>query len=183
MIIGVTGQICSGTSSFMDFLVSKGFKSFSYSDILRDELKNRNIEITRENLQDLGDELREKKGQGVLSKMMIDKMMPENNYVIGNIRNPGEVDEFKKIGDFVLVKVDAPFEIRFERARRRNRECEPMEFEPFKKMEERDLGVGQKECGQQHAKVFDMVDKSVDNNGNLDDFEGKIDGLLRELGL
>lgn len=41
MIIGVTGPICSGTTSFMNFLQEKGFEHFSYSDILREELLNK----------------------------------------------------------------------------------------------------------------------------------------------
>lgn len=183
MIIGVTGPICSGTTSFMNFLKEKGFESFSYSDILREELGKRRIQITRKNLQDVGDELREKEGLGVLSRKMIGKMQSGKSYAVGNIRNPGEVQEFvKEFGDkFVLVKVDAPFEIRFKRARKRARENEPLELNEFKKMEERDLGINQENSGQQHAKVFEMADFVIGNNGSLSELKVKVDELLSNL--
>src|SRR3989344_5050279 len=116
MIIGVTGPLCAGTDTFGEILrKEKGFIWFSYSDILREELKKRNVEITRKNLQDIGDELRKKEGLGVLSKIIIEKIDNGFNYVIGNIRNPGEVEILReKFGkDFVLVRIDADVELRF----------------------------------------------------------------------
>ena len=181
MIIGVTGPICAGIDNFMNFFVEKGFTHFSYSDILRGELRRRGEEITRKNLQDIGDELREKYGKGILSKRMIEKMEPGKNYVVGNIRNPGEVEEFRKLGDFILLLIDSPFDVRFKRAVKRNRENEPLDLEGFKKMEERDLGIKQEEYGQQHGAVFKMADKTIVNDGSLEELREKVEELLGEL--
>ena len=184
MIIGVTGSICSGTSTFMSFLNEKRFIGFSYSDILREELSKTGKEITRKNLQDIGDELRKKEGLGVLSRRMIEKMDNGKNYVVGNIRNPGEVEEFRKeFGDnFILIRLDADFQVRFDRARKRARENEPMELEAFKKMEERDLGENEEEHGQQHKRVIEMADFVIENNQGLGELKDKVDELLADLG-
>ncbi len=183
MIIGVTGPICSGTSLLMDLLAKAGFESFSYSDILRDELRKRNLQITRKALQDIGDELRKKEGLGVLSRKIIDKMERGKNYVVGNIRNPGEVEEFKKRfgDDFVLVKVDASFDVRFERARARMRENEPLGLEEFREMEKRDLGIEQSESGQQHQTVFGLAEQIVVNNGSIEELRQKAEMLLNDI--
>ena len=183
MIIGVTGAICSGTTTFMNYLEEKGFTALSYSDVLRNEARKRGIEITRKSLQDLGDQLRKEKGNGVLSLLLIEMMKKGKNYVIGNIRNPGEVEILReKFGnEFILIIVEASQEKRFSRLVKRARENDPQNFEDFKKMEERDLGIGQKESGQQHGKVFQMIDFAVENERELDDFYEKIDNLIDDL--
>lgn len=186
MIIGLTGPICSGVDTFAEILKKeRGFLWFSYSDILREEARDREIELTRVSLQDLGDELRKNEGLGVLSKRIAKKIKerPEENYVVGNIRNPGEVHEMRKIfGDrFVLVKLDAPSEIRFQRLFNRRREKDPQNFPDFVKMEERDLGKKEAEHGQQHAAVFALADVEIDNSQALHDLREKalklVDGL------
>ena len=59
MIIGLTGTISSGKSTVAEILIKKGFEHHTYSDILRLEAKKRNIEPTRQNLQKLGNKLKE----------------------------------------------------------------------------------------------------------------------------
>lgn len=183
MIIGVTGAICSGTTTFMEYLAKKGFVALSYSDALRNEARRRGIEITRKNLQDLGDLLRKEKGNGVLSLLLVEMMEGGKNYVVGNIRNPGEVEVLREnFGDkFIFVLINASQERRFERLIERARENDPKTFEDFLKMEERDLGVGQEESGQQHGKVFEIADLEIENNNSLQSFYERIEKLIQDL--
>ena len=184
MIIGVTGPLCAGTDTFGEILrKEKGFIWFSYSDILREELKKRNVEITRKNLQDIGDELRKKEGLGVLSKIIIEKIDNGFNYVIGNIRNPGEVEILReKFGkDFVLVRIDADVELRFERLSKRRREKDPKTWDEFRKVEDRDFGINEKNYGQQHVTVFAMANFVIENNGSFDELKQRVEELLRKI--
>ncbi|MEK6800493.1 MAG: AAA family ATPase [Nanoarchaeota archaeon] len=182
MIIGVTGPICAGSDSFCKILEKNGFKFLSYSDILREEARMRGIELTRKNLQDLGDQMRNKEGLGVLSRKIMERIsVDDSDYVVGNIRNPGEVHELRKRKDFVLVMVDAPFETRFQRVSDRDRESDPRTFDEFKKVEERDLGVNQKNYGQQHGAVFEMADFVIINDSSLEDFERNVQKLLEDV--
>jgi dephospho-CoA kinase len=89
MIIGLTGSIAAG----------KGI--FSLSNELREALGERNIEITRENLQNFGNEMREKYGVDKIKKKQYARV------IIGGIGNPGEVDELKKLKGFFLISIDA----------------------------------------------------------------------------
>ena len=182
MLIGLTGPIGAGTDSAAEILKEKGFKWFSYSDVLREEARKRGIEINRKNLQDLGDELRLKEGIGVISKRIIANVVQGENYVMGNIRNGGEIDEFLRFGDdFILIKIDAPVEIRFNRVKERRRESDPIDFDEFKKLEEKDLGIGQAEYGQRHMDVFEMADFIIINDGNMEDLKKKVEMVLERI--
>ena len=186
MIIGVTGALCAGSDTFGEILSKeKGFIWLAYSDILRDEARKRGIELTRKNLQDLGDEMRKKFGLGILSEKLIENMEVEKSYVVGNIRNPGEVDVLrKKFGkNFVLVRIEASKEIRFERLMKRRREKDPETFEEFKKVEERDFGKNEKEFGQKHFDVFAMADFVVQNNGSFEELKENIFEFLKKIAL
>ena len=67
MIIGLTGTNAAGKSTLLNFLISKGFNNFSLSDIIREELVKRGIEISRQNLIDIGNEMRAKYGASILA--------------------------------------------------------------------------------------------------------------------
>ena len=184
MIIGVTGPLCAGTDTFGEILKKeKGFEWLSYSDVLREEAKKNGFEITRKNLQDLGDEMRRQFGNGVLSEKLIERMESGKDYVVGNIRNPGEVEVLRRwFGKkFVLVRIDAPLEVRFERLLRRRREQDPDNLEDFKKVEERDLGEHEEYYGQQHSSVFAMADFSINNDGSFEEFREKVLKFLKEI--
>jgi dephospho-CoA kinase len=181
MIIGLTGLPCAGTDSVGKILEEKGFIWLSYSDIIRNEAKKRKIEITRKSLQDLGDELRKTRGQGVLSQLLIEQMKKGKDYVIGNIRNPGEVHELRKQENFTLIKLEASEETRFKRMLERKRESDPATFEDFKKMEARDLGIGQENYGQQHQKVFELADSSINTDCTIEELKKKVLELLDKL--
>ncbi len=181
MIIGLTGPLCAGTDTIGEILKKEfGFIWMSYSDVLREVCVERGIEITRKNLQDLGNELREERGTGVLSGILIEKMLPEKNYVIGNIRNPGEVEVLREKfrNDFILVKIEADKKIRFERLLKRRREKDPQTWEEFLKVEERDFGANENEKGQQHQKVFEMADKKIENNKTIEDLRNQVKKLI-----
>lgn len=186
MIIGVTGPLCAGSDTFGEILSKeKGFVWLAYSDVLRNEARKRGIEITRKNLQDLGDEMRREFGLGVLSLKLIEEMEKGKDYVIGNIRNPGEVEVLRKhFGEnFVLVRIDAPQEIRFERLLKRRREKDPESFEEFKKVEERDFGTNEKNFGQKHGEVFAMADFVVLNDGTFEEFRERVFKLMEKIDL
>jgi len=62
MIIGLTGKNGSGKTAVSEYLQSRGFEYYSLSDEIRREIRGRGLEITREILIDVGNELREKFG-------------------------------------------------------------------------------------------------------------------------
>jgi dCMP deaminase len=183
MIIGLTGSISSGKGAVAEFLKSKDMIYLSLSDEVREEAKNRKIEITRENLQNLGNAMREKEGNGVLAKRVIKKIKSQkySNVIIDGIRNPDEITELKKLSKFFLVAVDAPQEIRFKRLVSRNRESDPKTWQDFIKIDNRDLGINEKSSGQQVGKCIQMADVKIINNKTVEDLNNDVAMLLKEL--
>jgi dephospho-CoA kinase len=103
MIVGLTGTLASGKGVVSEYFKEKGYVYLSLSDELRALARERGIEITRENLQNLGDEMRAKEGVGFLAKLVV-KRIKENNYenaIVDGIRNPGEIIELKKLSSFI----------------------------------------------------------------------------------
>ena len=180
MIIGLTSFLGAGKTSVADHLVKKGFEFYSLSDVVRDEIKNRGEEITRERLQEVGNELRKKHGSAVLANRVLKKVKPGKNYVVDSIRNPAEIEELRKRKDFSLVFVDAPIKVRFERIKDRKREKDPVTFEDFKKTEEKEL-KSKDSVNQQLLKCREMADFVIHNDSSFKELYKKIDELLEGL--
>lgn len=179
MIIGLTGQNASGKGITAEYLKKKGFEYCSLSDVLREEANKKGIVITRDSLQFLGNKLREEFGNSVLADRTIDGLESSKDYIIDSIRNPSEAEALKKLKGFVLVNVEAPLEIRFERIKARGRENDPETLEEFRIIEEiensqDDAGLRIKECQK-------MADRVLLNIGDLKELEFRIDAMLNGL--
>ncbi len=168
LVIGLTGENCAGKSTVADYLAKKGFYVLSLSDIIREELKAENKALSRDNLINKGNEMREKFGPGILSKKTVAKMqaVKDRNYVVDSIRNPAEVEELRKLDNFFLIYVTASPEMRFERIRHRDREEDPKTFEAFLGIEKLEMENAEK-TKQNLKATFALADKKIENNGSL----------------
>lgn len=180
MIIGLTGKNGSGKGEVTNFLKERAFHYYSLSDALRNEAQKRGLEITREVLVKLGNELREKEGPGSLAERIFAKLDPEKNYVIDSIRHPSEVQVFRRRGDFTLLRIHAPDRLRFERLRQRGRENDPRVWEDFLALEAKEAKSDVK-TDQQLDQAIALADIQVDNNGPLKDLHEKIKQILVRL--
>ncbi|MEK7634008.1 MAG: hypothetical protein AAB437_04150 [Patescibacteria group bacterium] len=189
-IVGIVGQIASGKGILVNYLTGRlGFSSFSLSSIVHAELKKKGVkEFNRKTLQDIGDELRNKEGDDVLARRIIkqlnrlnqsSQLNRENRIVIEGIRNPAEIEYFKKNQNFILIGTKANRNLRFERLLGRNKPWDPKTYEDFLKIDRRDLGVGQNKSGQQVGKCLDYCDYVLTNNKDLGDFERKVEKLFK----
>lgn len=162
-------------------LISKGFHRIGFSDEVRDECKQRGLQIERKILQDIGNEMREKYGGDYWAKRVISKMKPGRNYVLEGIRNPGEVNALKELDNFILVGVDAPVEERLQWIIKRNKDSDPKTIDEIRRVDERDRGVGEAKSGQQVDACFKMADLIIMNHGTLDDLKSKVEKLSKAL--
>lgn len=182
MIIGLTGPICAGKDEVAKLLAELGFERLSLVETLRDEARARGIELTRKNLQDLGDELRKQEGVDVLARRVMRRVVPERHYTIESIRNPGEVAALRELADFVLVCVTASDSVRFERMISRGREKDPKTFEDFLHVEARDRGIGQVSYGQQNEACWTLADATLENNTTLYDLKNAVKNIFSQRG-
>lgn len=184
-VIGLTGTLCSGKGSVKEIISRKvDCYAVSLSSVIKAEMEEKKGELSRKVLQDRGNELRKKYGLDILARLATDYMQKDKEIlIVDGIRNPGEVEYLrKKFGkNFFLIAVDAPREIRFERMIKRNRKDDPKTWEEFLETDERDLGKGEPEYGQQVKKCMEKADFLIINDKDLKDLEEKVDEIILKI--
>ncbi|MFA5746194.1 MAG: AAA family ATPase [archaeon] len=184
MIIGITGFLASGKGAVSELLKAKGFTVYSCSDEIREECRKSNVEITRENLQRVGNELRQKFGPNVLAKRLADRITLQGldkNYVVESIRTEGEIEELKKLPNFNLVSVEADSKIRYERAKLRLREKEQISsYEEFMASEKKEL-TSNDPNSQNLEKCKQLAEYKLNNDGPLDILGSQVEDLLLKI--
>jgi dCMP deaminase len=180
MIIGLTGKNGAGKTEVCAYLKKRSFEYHSLSDEIREEAGRRRLEITREALIELGNELREKHGPGILAERILGKLETDHNYVIDSIRNPSEVDALRTRSDFTLLAVEADENARFERSRKRGREQAAETLQQFIAEEARELD-SDNPASQQLLATRQKADMVVTNNGTIEDLHRRLDELLPPL--
>jgi len=190
MIIGVTGTISSGKGKVAEIFRDKGFRHHSFSSEIRQIAKERNIQINRKNLSKLGHDLRlESPHDSILGKRILDTILKEidkgeKNFVIEGLRDPDEVNSLRKHererpeNKFILIGVDAPQEVRFERMKKRGRQGEPETFEEFKKIDDHETHGNQ---GQEVGKVMKMADYILKNDKGLEELKKMVEEIAKEI--
>lgn len=186
MIIGFTGRIAAGKETVKSFLVQKGFRYVETSQVLKDELSRRGMEITRENMQDLGDELRARDGLGALMKLVLERIDYENNknkhFILDSLRNAGEADYLRKqANSFILIAVDAPQRLRFERILSRGKPHDPKTWEEFLLVDNRDYCDENNPHGQQVKYCMERADFMVINDDDKQKAMKQIERIWKEI--
>lgn len=183
MILGVTGHLASGKDTVGEILKEKGFHHISLSDFIREEAKKRKLKDTRENLINLGNELRKKHGHGILARMALQKMEWDKSYVVTSIRNPVEVEVLRTKQNFALININASQKARWNRMEKRRqkeqRNDDLATFEEFKAREAQEAESNDP-SKQQMNTVISMADIILNNEGALEELKKKIDKLLKE---
>jgi len=178
MIVGLTGAYCAGKGEAAAYLAKKGFEYFSCSDEIRSILKEKGVEPGRDAMIKEGNELRKKFGAGYLASRIARKL--KKSGVVDSIRNVEEINVLRETGKFILVYIDAPPELRFERAKKRGRAGEGETFEEFMEKENRERSTEINE--QQLDLCMEQADYKIMNDSSLEDLHRQIDGVInREL--
>ncbi len=183
IVFGLTGKNASGKGTVAEILKKKNFTYHSLSDSLRDELKSLKKEETRENLIDIGNELREKGGPGVLADKLMPKLNSENNHIVDSIRNPLEVISLRKetlLRRFFLISVDANSKLRYDRLCSRGRIGDTDSWEKFVEQEKKEENNDDPNK-QQLSRTMEMADYSIDNSGTLDELEAQVNRIISSL--
>ncbi len=150
-------------------------------EVIREELRKRGLSLNDKNAGRVANELREREGLDAIANRCIPLIKAQKKsagknkkvIVVDGIRGIGEVETFKKEFDphFVLVRVDAPLQLRYERIKSRGRGDDLLSIEEFMEREERELGWGMEEA-------MKKADKVVKNEGYLEEFKEQIKGVL-----
>jgi len=190
MIICITGPISAGKGKVAEFFRDKGFTHHSFSAEIREVAKERGIDVTRLNLSKLGRDLRkESPKNSILASRILATIEKEARkgkklFVIEGLRDVDEIKLFRKHElenksmRFVLIGVDAPQKVRFERMKSRGRHGDPKTFATFKKIDDHEIKGG---GGQEVGKCMKMADYIIMNDGSLAELKKKTDSVSKEL--
>lgn len=169
IILGFTGSIGSGCTYIAQGIAAQyDFKYYSLSDVLRGiakkdkGLSNPSIE----ELQDLGNELRKKKGKSYLVKTLIDSITEDHStsgIIIDSIKNDEECKTLKQFPFFYLFSVHADEDIRAGRTKKAKRF---KKYKEFAKIDSRDKAE-EIHYGQQVIKCNYLADIIINNNHNI----------------
>ncbi len=178
MILGVSGLNGAGKGEVVRFLEARSFYAHSLSDVIRDELRERGLEESRELMIETGNAIRAADGPGGLAKRLAARLVSDRNYVIDSVRHPAEVELLRALtGRFRLIWVDADEAVRLERIRARARSGDPTTLEDLRRLEGAELGSDDPST-QQLLAVRELAEFSVDNAGNLDDLHETLQEIL-----
>lgn len=177
-LIGISGTFASGKDTIADFLVRDfDFTHVSTGDMVRKVAMKKYGSIERPVLVKTATELRYERGAGVL----VDEALKESRpLVITGIRSLGEAKALKAAGG-ILLFVDAPIEVRYERVKSRKRDDETLlSLEEFRANEAKELAAGSNDEDFNITAISQMADVSIQNDVPLDQY---VELAYRKLGL
>lgn len=180
IIIGVTGLNGAGKSTLADRLKHiHGFAHLSFRDFLTQRLEQQDIDVNRENMRNLANELRKEHGSSyILEQLLNHASESEQPVVIESIRTVGEAQYLKQHGA-LLIAVVAPHTVRYERITRRGSVTDKVGYEEFVAAEEKE-SISQDHEIQNLPQVVEMANYVLTNE-DLNDFEQSIDALVMEI--
>ncbi|MGH9519980.1 MAG: deaminase [Terriglobales bacterium] len=179
MVIGITGTNGSGKTTLAEHLKTAGFYYLSLSDEIRAELEHSGLALTRENLIARGNALRKDFGRDVLAVRTRERIQPDRNYVVDSIRHPDEVGALRRLPDFHLLHIEAPVQVRFQRARQRGDARTPASFDQFVNLERQEQAGVDPEA-QNLPAVAAMADAVVINDGSVEQLYARGDAAIKE---
>jgi len=175
--------MASGKDTVARFLEDLGFTKLSLSDEIREELRKEENELSRQNEIDKGNSMRKEQGNGILASRVVEKI-GDGNHVIVSIRNPGEVEELRKLDGFVLFALNTPDKHRFHFAKEANamnlKDDYTDSWEEFQALEQQEL-ENEDPSMQQLKQVIGMADHVLENKGSEPELQEVVEALVEKL--
>ncbi|NJD51334.1 MAG: flagellar hook-basal body complex protein FliE [Candidatus Methanoperedens sp.] len=177
-LIAFVGMPASGKSEAAAIAKNFGIPVVNMGDVVREETAQRGLPPTDENIGGTGTSLRREKGMDIIAKRCVPKIRLIKNpvVVVDGTRNINEIEYFKKEfgNDFMLIAIHTPFEMRFERVRKRARSDDMNSAGELKRRDEREKGWGL-------DKAIEKADITIDNIETIEKFRKQIELLLGKI--
>lgn len=167
----------AGKGVFRKTVQRLGYSVVTMGDVVRAEVKKRNLKPTPENMGKVMLNLRELDGAGAIAKQCIPALKQTTGklVVIDGIRSLIEVEEFKKhFPDFVLVAVHSSPKTRYKRLVNRKRSDDPPDWSTFMERDLRELGIGM-------GSVISVADYMIVNEASINQLKNRIIQLISKV--
>ncbi len=181
MIIGITGTLSAGKGTVVEFLKERGFEHYSVREFLIEEILRRGLEVNRDNMVAVANDLRAKFGGAYIVEKLYKRALGRGkDVVIESVRCVGEVDALSGKDGFVLWAVDADVETRYARIVERKSSTDSVSFQDFVRQEE--LEMSSSDLLKQNLKAcIDMADVCFRNDWTKMELRGKVEKALVSL--
>ena len=181
MIIGLTGSFGAGKGAVVEYLVQKkGFTHYSASGFLKEEIVRRGIEVNRDSMIAVGNELRMTHGPSYIVDSLYERAQNAGgNAVIEALRATAEVQRVKELGGFV-IGIDADPKLRYDRSIARGSEKDHVSFEKWSAQEKEESNA----TDPNKQNIFGSLKESnvvLVNNGSLEELQAQIESTLGKI--
>jgi dephospho-CoA kinase len=163
VIVGLTGPNAAGKGEIGAWLAARGYALHSLSDVVREAARAAGQGVSREVLIETGQALRREHGPGVLAERILPRLGARS--AVDSIRSPAEVEVLRRLPAFRLLGVDAPVEVRWQRAVDRGREGDVPDLRTFVEREQRENTDSPD--SQQLRRALALADTVVRNDATL----------------
>jgi dephospho-CoA kinase len=143
IVIGITGTLGAGKGTIVEMLKTEfNFNHYSVRDYLVEIIESRNMEVNRDSMTLIANELRATYSPSYIIDQLFEKAQQANqNCVIESIRTPGEIESLRKKSYFYLFAVDALPELRYQRIQLRKSSTDKVDYETFIANEAREMNT------------------------------------------
>jgi dephospho-CoA kinase len=176
LAINVMGPMGSGKGMLAEFLKEHHeFSQFTFSDVIKDELRERGLDINTDNIFKVHDELRAAHGDEVIARRIVEHARKEGSprIIFEGGRYPAQASYIKNtFPDSLLLYIDSAPEIRKARLLERKRSSDPSTEAEVDALLEKDLRISEL-CREVPGTIV------IENNGTLDEFYEKVLAVLR----
>ena len=176
-LIGIVGMPAGGKGEFSRIARSLGIPVIVMGDVVREEALRQGLTGTDTNLGEVAGRLRNERGMAAIAELTLPAIEREDAplVLVDGIRGDAEVGFFReRFPGFLLIGIDAPFTARLARLSSRGREDDVMTEEELVLRDRREIswGLGRALAG---------ADYLLCNDGTVEEFEGKVRALLKEI--
>ncbi|MBP6924442.1 MAG: AAA family ATPase [Candidatus Pacebacteria bacterium] len=180
MIVGLTGSFGAGKGFVADYLVNqKAFAHFSARTFITKELERRGIEVNRDTMTNVANDLRATHGPTYIFEQLV--QMAKNHggdAVIESIRAVAEAVYIKEQGGVVLG-IDADPQIRYERIVKRGSETDHVTFGEWRAQELRESNPDDP-TKQDIFGALKLSDVIIMNVSSIPELKRKIDNFIEK---
>lgn len=180
MIIGITGTDGAGKGTVVALLKKHGYTHYSSREFIVAEIERQGLEVTRNQTRLTANEMRATYGNAVVVLKAFERAAEEGqeNVVIESVRALAEA-EFLHERNAILLSVDAAPEIRYKRVQARRSHTDKVSYEQFLEHEELEKNDPDPH-GMQKAKVMEMADYTITNNGTVEELQQQVESFLQK---
>jgi dephospho-CoA kinase len=182
VVIGITGTLGAGKGTVVDYLVrEKGFVHFSAREFISREIKKRGLEVNRDTLTAMGNEIRATNHAGyVIEELYKEAASTGKNCIIESIRTLGEIETLRNRQNFFLLAVDAEPKLRFNRIKKRKSETDNVSFKTFLANEKREMHSCDPN-NQNLSACISLADYRITNDGTVEDLKKQTEIFLQTI--